>query len=245
LKKTLLSVSIPECAKSDGPDFGKGILSRNMRRFRLWHGLIGVALVAGVVAVSVPASRTWLLRSAGYFLVGNKIPPKSADIIVVAIDAGGAGTLEASDLVHSGVANRVAVFNDPPTVVDREFLRRGLPYDDRGAISIAQLRELGVENVEKIPRTTSGSEQEGQILPGWCAGHGYHSFILVTSADHSRRLTRILHRAFHNQPVHVTVLGSHYSVFNPDDWWRSREGARTEVMESEKLLLDIVRHPLS
>ncbi len=239
------SASIRESAESERPNSFEGSLIRNMRQFRLWHGLMGVLLVAGIVAISVPAIRTWLLRGAGHFLVGNETPPKSADIIVVAIDAGGAGTLEASDLVHSGVAKRVAVFNDPPTVVDSEFLRRGLPYDDRGAISIAQLRELGVENVEKIPRTTSGSEQEGQILPSWCAGQGYHSVILVTSADHSRRLIRILHRAFHHQQVQVTVLGSHYSVFNPDDWWKSREGTRTEVVESEKLLLDFVRHPFS
>ena len=135
-------------------------------------------------------SRRYILRSAGRLLVVQEPSVKSADIIVVAIDADGAGALEAADLVHRGVSNRVAVFDEPPSSVDREFLRRGLPYEDRAAISTRQLQSLGIQNVEQIPRSTSGSEQEGEILPNWCDEHGYHSVGLVTLADHSRRLTR-------------------------------------------------------
>jgi hypothetical protein len=51
--------------------------------------------------------------------------------------------LEAADLVHSGIATRVAVFSDPPDAVDREFIRRGAPYEDVGARSLRQLRSLG------------------------------------------------------------------------------------------------------
>jgi len=170
---------------------------------------------------------------------------KSADVIVVAIDAGGAGTLEAADLVHNGVANRVAVFDDPPSSVDREFLRRGLPYDDRGATAARQLHLLGIENIEPIPRATTGSEQEGEILPGWCEEHGYHTAVLVTSSDHSRRLNRILRRSMHGDELRVIVRGSRYSKFNPDSWWKSRDEVRDGIFEFQKLILDLVQHPLS
>ncbi len=104
---------------------------------------------------------------------------------------------------------------------------------------------LGVQNVERIPRYTSGSEQEGTILPGWCLKHDYHSVVLVTSADHSRRLARIMRRATRNDGVSIVVLPSQYSNFKPDRWWRTRSGARTEIIETEKLALDVVRHPFS
>jgi hypothetical protein len=168
-----------------------------------------------------------------------------ADIIVVAIDADGAGTLEAADLFHHGVSTQVAVFDDPPSSVDREFLRRGLSYEDRGAISTRQLHSLGVQNVEQIPRKSSGSEQEGDILPTWCEKQGYHSAVLVTSSDHSRRLNRILRRSLRGRQINITVQDSPYSEFNPDDWWKTHEGIRTGVVELEKLLLDVVRHPFS
>jgi hypothetical protein len=214
-------------------------------RIRLWHWPVGAALVLAALVLAVPASRTWVLRSAGWALVNRQTSPASADVIVVAIDAGGAGTLEAADLVHRGVASQVAVFHDPPTRADQEFIRRGLPYDDRAAISTHQLQILGVRNIEQVPRTTTGSEEEGEILPGWCRRHGYHSVVLVTSADHSRRLNRILRRALRGSRIDIVVLSSPYSNFNPDTWWKTRAGTRTEIIELEKLILDVAFHPFS
>jgi hypothetical protein len=219
--------------------------SRAHLRVRRWHWFIIVPVACGLLAFALPRSRTHILRSAGHALVNPQRPINSADVIVVAIDAGGAGTLGAADLEHRGVSDHVAVFHDPPTEADREFLRRGLPYDDRAAISTRQLQLLGVRNIEQVPRTTTGSEEEGEILPGWCQRHGHHSVVLVTSADHSRRLSRILRRSLRGDPVSVTVVASPYSNFNPDNWWKTRAGARTEIVELEKLVFDIVRHPFS
>jgi hypothetical protein len=64
----------------------------------------------------------------------------------------GAGALEAADLMQSGIATRVAVFADPPSAEDHEFLRRGLPYEDGAARQIRRLRSLGVTDVVQIPR---------------------------------------------------------------------------------------------
>ena len=60
------------------------------------------------------------------------------------IDSGGAGALEAADLLQSGVSKRVAVFEDPPSREASEFIRRGLPYEDEGARLIRQLTDAGV-----------------------------------------------------------------------------------------------------
>ncbi len=194
---------------------------------------------------AAPVSRRSVLRAAGQALVTPDPHVQTADVVVVAIDVQGAGTLEAADLVRQGVSNRVAVFDDPPTAADEEFIRRGLPYDDRAAISNRQLHLLGVQTVERIPRYTSGSEQEGTILPGWCEQHDYHSVVLVTSTDHSRRLARIMRRATRDEGVRIVVVPSRYSNFDPDRWWTTRYGVRTEIIEMEKLVLDVVRHPFS
>jgi hypothetical protein len=202
-----------------------------------------VALVAAVI-VGVPAVREPILRAAGWALVFNEpVPP--ADIIVIALDAGGAGALEAADLVQRGIATQVAVFADPPSSEDLEFIRRGLPYEDQAARQILQLGMLGVRNIVRIPRKDAGTEGEGQVLPTWCDQHQFRSIVIVTTTDHSRRLRRVLDRSMKGHPTSVAIYPSRYSAFDPDRWWETHSGVRTAIIELQKLLLDFVLHPMS
>lgn len=199
-----------------------------------------VMLIAGVV----PATRDVCLRAAGRALVADD-PVERVDVIVVAVDADGAGVLEAADLVRQGIAPRVAVFEDPPNATDRELLRRGVQYHDEAAESARQLKALGVNSVEVIPRAVAGTSDEGAILPSWCSAKGYRTAILVSTTDHSRRTRRIIHRAVQASGLKILVRASPYSDFDYNAWWHSRGGIRTELIESEKLLFDVLGHPLS
>lgn len=201
--------------------------------------IVGLALAAIVTVSSV---REPVLRAAGWALVVNE-PFASADIIVISLDSGGAGALEAADLVQSGIATRVAVFTDPPSGEDLEFIRRGLPYDDAGARQIRQLRWLGVLDVVRIPRTNGGTEGEAEVLPAWCDQHQYRSIVFVATGDHSRRTRRVLDRAMKGHPTQITVISARHSIFDPDSWWKTRDGVRIELVEFEKLLFDVILHP--
>jgi hypothetical protein len=213
-------------------------------RWPRWTLILAVGVFAGAVIVGVPGIREQILRSAGWALVvADPIGP--ADIIVIAVDAGGAGVLEAADLVHIGIASRVAVLNGPPDPADREFARRGVAYEDLAARSARQLRLLGVTTVEQIPRAVTGTEAEGEALSGWCDQYQIRSIVVVSTPDHSRRLRRVLHRSMKNHQARVMVRPARHSTFDPDHWWETRSGVRTGIIELQKLLLDIVRHPIS
>jgi hypothetical protein len=215
------------------------------RRLRLRAALLAAGLAA--LALAVPPLRTPILREAGLALVAED-PVGPADIVVVATGADGAGVLEAADLVERGVAPRVAVFADPPDpVVDREFLRRGVAYEDAAARSVRQLRALGIEAdaIETIPRAVAGTEDEGRALPGWCRDRRLRTVVVVTTSDHSRRLRRLLRRSMNGHETRVSVRASRFSQFDPERWWGTRTGLRTGVVELQKLLFDIVRHPVS
>ena len=210
---------------------------------RRWIPSLVVAL-AVVALLAVPFVRELGLRAAGWALVVNE-PVAPADIIVVSLDSSGAGALEAADLVQSGIATRVAVFTDPPSGEDHEFIRRGLPYDDASARQIRQLKWLGVMDILEIPRTEAGTEGEGQVLPPWCEQHQFRSIVFVAAGDHSRRVRRVLDRAMKGHPTHVMVRSERYSSFDPDRWWKTHGGVRTEMVELQKLLLDLILHPMS
>jgi hypothetical protein len=205
--------------------------------------LVVVAAAASAI-VAFRSVREPVLRAVGWALVVNE-PVAPADIIVVSASSGGAGALEAADLVQSGIATRVAVFADPPSGEDHEFIRRGLPYEDGSARQIRQLSWLGVTDVAQIPRTDVGTESEGRVLPPWCDQHQFRSIVFVAARDHSRRVRRVLDRVMKGHPTRVTVRPERYSSFDPDRWWETRSGVRAEIVELQKLVLDIVLHPMS
>jgi hypothetical protein len=212
-------------------------------RISSWPRRATILLTLAAFAIVTISLREPVLRAAGWTLVVNE-PVAPADVIVLSIASGGAGALEAADLVQSGISKRVAVFEDPPSGEDYEFIRRGLPYEDLAATQIRQLASLGVTNVVRISRV-DGTESEGRVLPQWCDEHHLRSIVVVATKDHSRRLRRVLDRDMKGHPTQVTVQAASYSSFDPDRWWETRDGIRTAIVELQKLLLDVVLHPMS
>jgi len=204
-----------------------------------------VAALAAAIVFGIPGLRVQALSAAGRALVESD-PTTPADIIVITIDSGRAGVLEAADLIREGVSSRVALFAAPPSQVDREFIRRGVvPYLDVEAVHEQLLHSLGIRDVERIARPVSGTEDEGEVLPGWCDQRGFRTVLLISAPDHSRRMHRALTRAMRGHPTRVLVRPSRYSDFNPNNWWLTRNGTRTEITEIQKLLLDMLRHPFA
>jgi hypothetical protein len=198
--------------------------------------MIVVALtLAAFAIVAIRSLREPILRAAGWALVVNKEPAAPSDIIVLTIDSSGAGALEAADLLQSGISKRVAVFEDPPSKEASEFIRRGLPYEDEAARLIRQLRTLGVTDIAQISRV-NGTEDEGQVLPQWTDAQHFRSIVVVALKDHSRRVRRVLGRTMKGHPTDVIVQAARYSDFDPDRWWETRGGVRTELVELQKLL---------
>ena len=220
-------------------------VSRLLRGRRRWPILIVLSLVAlTLIAMALPPLRHGVLKSAGWALVAQD-GLAHADVIVISVDADGAGVLEAADLVHAGVASRVALFPDPPDAIDREFIRRGVAYYNSAAVSTIQLHAMGITAVESIPWTVTGTENEGIVMKRWCTQAGLRSVIFISTSDHSRRSRRVLDRALRDSGIQIAIRYSHYSDFDPEGWWRTRGGIRTEIVESQKLLLDVLRHPFS
>jgi hypothetical protein len=212
-------------------------------RSRRWYGLLAAIVLLGVVS-GVPAIRESMLRPVGWVLVVDETV-EPADVIVVPEWAGAAGAIEASDLFHRGIANRVALLPEPPNPAEQELARLGVAYVDENANLFQLLRSLGVANVEVIADPAAGTEAEGQVLVSWCERHQFRSILVVSTPDHSRRVRRVLHRSMRGHPTKLMIRSAGYSSFDPDRWWTTHEGMRTEIVELEKLFLDVVRHPIS
>jgi hypothetical protein len=208
-----------------------------------WPVILMVVALGTLAILAASPLREPVLRAAGWALVAND-PVTSADIIVVSLDSGGAGALETADLVQSGVSTRAAVFLDPPSEEQDEFIRRGLPHEGDAAKQIRELNSLGVTDIVRIS-PVDGTEEEVKALPPWCDEHKLQSIVFVAHSDHTRRLRKVLDRIMKGHATRVMVKPSRYTNFDPDEWWETRGGIRTEIVELQKLLFEIVLHPMS
>ena len=212
-------------------------------RVRWRRGALAILLVVAIV-LAIPALRTPLLRAAGWALVVDE-PVEPVDVIVVPLWAGGAGAIDAADLIRQRIANRVAILLGPEKPVESELARRGIVYQSEKADLLELFRSLGVEHVEVIENSATGTESEGEVLPSWCDQRHFQSIIVVSAPDHSRRVRRVLHRSLRGHSTRAIVRSARFSAFDPDRWWETRDGVRTEIVELEKLLLNLLRHPIS
>lgn len=215
---------------------------RELTRHSRWAIiLLALATLSIASIASVPTWRSAVLRNIGWTLVAED-PPGKADIIVISTNGIQPGILEAADLVHSGFAGRVAIFRPPVSRAATELERRGIKTSSEKEAAIQFLHELGVAQVSIIPSTV-GTVDEGEVLRRWCAANSIHSVLFVSVPDHSRRTRRVLNRALRQAGVKVMVRYTRYSEYDPNAWWQTRGGQRVQLVETEKLLLDLLRHP--
>jgi hypothetical protein len=200
-----------------------------------------LAIGAGIAAVAFQGPI--LRRVGGVLLIDD--PVHAVEIIVLPQWLGDAGALDAADLVKSGIADRVAVLPEPPKPAELELARRGVPFPTKTEDALRLLGLLGVTEVEVVPTLASSTEAEGLVLVAWCHERQFQRILVLSSPDHSRRVRRVLDRAFRGQPTQVLVRAARYSAFDPDTWWQTRDGLRIGIVECQKLLLDFARHPIS
>ena len=201
-------------------------------------------LLAPVVTIAaIGALAPSLLRGMGGMLVAGD-PLDVASVIVVPGWTHESGALEAADLYNQGIASRVAVLGPQPEPSRRELIRRGVVgIGDPWVVSL--MKRLGVERIEEIPGYSTGTDADGTLIASWLEHQQLRSAVVVATTEHSRRLRRIMHRALEGKAISVAVISARYSTFEPDRWWKTRAGIRTTAVELEKLLLDVVTHPLN
>lgn len=193
---------------------------------------------------TVPAARRQALQPLGYVLLAED-GFERAEVAIVPTWAGPAGALEAADLFLSGKIGRVAILAGPSDRAQQELRRRGVQVLDSADQLTKVLTALGVTAIERLPRVASGTEAEGEILSEWCGLHQIGSIVVITSPDHSRRLRRVLRRSMTDASTRVSIRFTRQSSFRPESWWQDRGSSRIVIIELQKLLLDVLRHPFS
>jgi uncharacterized SAM-binding protein YcdF (DUF218 family) len=161
----------------------------------------------------------WLAALGGYLVQAG--PPVPADyIVVLAGDFTGNRILKAGELVREGFA-RQALVSGPSEMY-------GVHESDL-AIPFAVLRGFPESYFVAVPNDAKSTVAEATVMLAELRRRGAKRVDVVTSDFHTRRAGRIYRSQAGGLDIHIVAAPDRY--FEPDSWWKSREGQKTFVYE--------------
>ena len=190
-----------------------------------WKLLVGVILLA-LLAV--------FFRYAGILIVAEDSPEK-ADLIVVLMGSGPDRILGAVDLYKEGYAPCILmVENWEPGY---ELLEsRGVKVPREAEIEAMIGTQLGVpqEALIILPGDARSTQEEALIISRYLQDNPeIDKILLVSSKYHSRRSAIIFRWVIGD--TEILSCPTPYDNYNADSWWRTRQDAKSVVMEYAKL----------
>ena len=198
----------------------------------LLAGFVTFVAAAGLAYLFVPELLVW----SGTLLIAEA-EPFPADAIVILGGGGPDRPREAADLFNDGLAPRVLITTEEAPDNYRELAELGielvLPYENY----LRVLNGFGVaeEDIVRIEDSSSESMDELLGVRRFAADRDWRRLIVVTSNYHSRRALLITDFVF-DAEWQIAVIGSRYSEFRPNGWWREVRHVRTFLIEFQKLL---------
>jgi len=188
--------------------------ARNQRGgiiFRLLF-LIFLVVLAGLLFLG----RDPILRAIGHFWIVDQSPEYADAIFVQGDTYFSEHANRASELYHAGWA---------PRIVAGGFILR--PYMTTVELMQHDLEQRGVPANAIIPfplRATDTREQAAAVAQ-YMQQQGWHRLLWVTSNYHSRRAMYICERVFPGS-IQFRIIAAQDSAYNPDEWWKTRAGAK-------------------
>lgn len=189
--------------------------------------LLGL-LVLVVLAAALFVFHQAILAGFGEWLVVNE-PPRHADVIVVLSGDGpqASRAARAAELYRAGWA--------PIVVASGSAVRSYLSEADLTARDL-MLRGVPDRSIVRFRHQSRYTLAEARALAQFCAAHGWHRLLVVTSNYHCRRASYIFHHVFPpGDEIHFVAAPD--EDFDPDGWWRSRQGQKTFLREYGALLV--------
>ncbi len=181
-----------------------------------------VLLFVLIVAAVLTSSR-WL-PLLGTALVENDGPAKADIGVVLAGDYRGTRISKAAQLVQAGYVPQALVSGPSGFYGEHEsdlaisyIVRRGYPATDFIA----------------LPNDAHSTEEEARAVLGELRRRGVHSFLLITSDYHTARAARTYRyvgRRMNYQPA-LRAVAAWSPLFQLDQWWKTREGQKTILIE--------------
>lgn len=165
---------------------------------------------------------------------------KHADAFVVLMGSISDRILQAVDLYQSGFADKLLIV-DGANDGYKELTARGADMISGAKQASNAAAALGIpsDSIFILPGAAQSTNQEAFIIRHYLVDKpGIDTLILVTSAPHTLRAYMIFKKEFRNseKQVYIMCSPSSYTDFNPNRWWKSKDGIEMVLLEYLKLM---------
>ena len=180
-------------------------------------------VVSAVVVLLLAATHAVWMSALGSALVREDGPAKADMAVVLAGDKYGNRILKAAELIRQGYVP--AVLASGPVFYDT--------YESDMAIAFAVHRGNPPEWFIGVPHHAESTGEEVWEILHALETRKVHTFLLVTSDYHTARAGRIFRKAIRNSNagLEMRVVAAPDRWFQPDSWWRNREGRKIFLSE--------------
>ena len=186
-----------------------------------------VCVAIGLAALA--ATHTLWFTALGKALVRDDGPARADLAVVLAGDFSGRRILRAAELVRQGYVPAVLV-SGPHMIYER--------YECDLAIPLAVRHGYPESWFIRAPNEALSTREEAASILADLRRRGVHRFLLVTSDYHSGRAARIYRAAA--REFDMRVVTSTDQSFQPDGWWRNREGQKIFFYEWSKTVANLL-----
>jgi uncharacterized SAM-binding protein YcdF (DUF218 family) len=178
-------------------------------------------------------------RKAGVWLV-KRDEPVNADAMVILMGSIADRILHAVDLFQNRVADKVIIVEGGMGAF-RELIERGADIISGTEQIRNAIVDLGIttESIIILPGNAQSTQDEALIIREYLSDKpGIDTLLLVSSKHHTRRAYMIFKDTFRNSQKHIYIFcsPSPYTDFNPNEWWKSKDGIETVLLEYLKLI---------
>lgn len=178
-------------------------------------------------------------RHTGEWLAREDVPPK-ADAMILLMGSFPERVLQAADLYHEGVTDRL--------IIVYESMGAYQALEERGAKVIRTTQQardaavaLGIPDscITLLPGDARSTLDEALAIRDYLAGRlETDTLVLVSSPAHMRRAYMIFRIVLHSSGINAYIgcSPSKYSSFKAERWWRRKEDIQSVLSEWLKIL---------
>jgi uncharacterized SAM-binding protein YcdF (DUF218 family) len=107
------------------------------------------------------------------------------------------------------------------------------PYAGVAEFIEHDLKDHGVRvtAIVRFNHNVDSTREEAAALSEFVASHGWKRILVVTSNYHTRRARYIYERTMPSG-TELRVIAAHDSEYDPNSWWRTREGLKLFFRET-------------